>query len=184
MSIIPKINKTARAGTARAKEQYVFIAPVSDIATFPVLSMDTVVISALPTLIATKEFDTIYATGKTISLKDEVSGDVDCKAFLTTVAFSHPGDETAINDFIQKNANQGVVLLSAIRSGESHIVKIAGTPSNPLYLSLEEQDDSEAVRKTLTFKQEQGDEFKTQMFTGALPTITPAPVVPPEGVNV
>ena len=173
MALIPTINKTAQAGTPRAKEQYIFVLQVEDIATFPVMIPDKVLIAALPTLLPSKSFTTIYATGKTISVKDEVSGEVDAKGFMTTVSFAHPGDEQGINDFAQANVNKGAILLSAIKVGDSYSIKVAGTPSNPLYLSLEEQDDSEAVKKTFTYKQEQADAFKTQIFVGELPVVTP-----------
>lgn len=110
----------------------------------------------------------LYMTPTTISRNDTSEGDPDAVAFTQNFTGEHPGDELEFAEFIQNNINTDWLIIST-ECSESKGTRLQGTPCNPMKLTFEGQDDKDAKKGKLTFKQDQRSKFKSAHYYGALP---------------
>lgn len=110
----------------------------------------------------------IQASRPSISTGYEHSGEIDAKVFVDKVEFDYPGDNEAVNNFIEAYANKGVIIIVQSCAGAT---KIYGSKCNPLHLQAEPTDNNEARRTHLTFTQEMGDAFVPRVYTGTIPEV-------------
>lgn len=92
----------------------------------------------------------IYATPSTIKRMDTVEGPPDGKGWIQSLGFEHPGDEVGFEEWKENNVNINLVAMS-FRRGFTD-VKLHGTIEEPLQFEVEEQDDNEALKSTITLK--------------------------------
>lgn len=170
----------AGAGSPVPKSPNVLIIPVDDIKTFKTPEIGDVSMAAADLVLnADAKALAIYMTPSTIKRKDTSDGEDDAVGFTSEFEGEHPGDSAAINNFIEANVNNGVVILSTECSTDTG-TRVQGTPCNPMRMTTESQDDKDAKKITLKFKQSMKSPFKMRHYTGELPAVAPeTPVTPP-----
>jgi hypothetical protein len=147
---IPKTG--ANPGRPRGKDENIIIVRVKDIANFPtrdekgIASASGQNLTLKPGAVAIA----IYATPSTIKRFDAGEGDPDAKGFIQTLAFEHPGDELPFEEWKENNVNENLVAFSFRRNFTD--VKLHGTPEEPLQMEVEEKDDNEGLKTTVTLK--------------------------------
>jgi hypothetical protein len=92
----------------------------------------------------------IYATDRTINAYHTSEGDSDAKGFIQHVDFEHPGSEPEVEEFFENNINEnlGAIVVNC-NAGANDLCKIAGTPCQPLQITVNSQDNNEANKNTV-----------------------------------
>lgn len=158
---IPK--KTANAGRATGKKQYIVLIRLADVKTFT-KDAKNVRVTALA-LVDTAKPIGIYATGSTIKVSETVEGDPDSKGYIHNVGFDHPGNEIEVQEFKEANVNEPMIAL--IGDCMSDDFDVAGTPEAPLDMSKADGEDSKDKKNTAF-------EFKTSYRTAPIGKIAKA----------
>ena len=91
------------------------------------------------------------------------------------VEFEHPGNEKDIKNFVEAFMNKGVVILVKECDGSAAgRVQAFGNKCNPLFLTVERTDSSEANKRKLTWKQDIAGKFLPADYDGELPALAAA----------
>ena len=170
---IPKSSEGA--GVAVPKDPNVIVMLAKDITAEPTREHGSVVLSGNYTLANGAKAIGIYLTPGTIDVGFDTEGDVDAKGFKQTVAGSHPGNDTPLQNFIEGTINEGVVILVKDCNGGSGEVKAYGSKCNPLFLSPESTDNKEANRTQLSWQQDVAQAFLPGIYTGTMPDLADDP---------
>lgn len=155
------------AGAPKPKKPNVTIVFVDDILVFP--PSDTGGVKMLGNIILKDgaRMERVYATIDTQKASHTFEGDPDKEGFLKAFEGSHPGDELAINEYIQNTIGVGVVVIYDVDCNTG-LRKVMGTPCNPLYLKPEFMDDKDGVAHMLKFEQRMRDRFVAKFYEGDL----------------
>ena len=147
---VPKTG--ANPGRPKGKDENIIIVRTNDIETFPTRDANGVKSVAESNLVlkAGAVAIAIYATPSTIKRFDTGEGDPDAKGWLNNLEFEHPGDEVALEEFLENNINENLVAISSRRNWTS--VKIHGTIEEPLQFDAEQQDDKDGLKSTIKLK--------------------------------
>lgn len=164
------------AGSAVAKDPNVIIMFTEDITAEPTRSHGNVAMSGNYALASGAKAVALYLTPSSISAGYDAEGDVDAKGFKHKVEGEHPGDDSAVENFIEAAANKGMVVLVKGCDGTSDgKVKAYGTKCNPLFLSPEVTDSKEGNKTKLAFAQEVAQKFLPGVYSGTMPDLADAP---------
>lgn len=169
---LPKI-KTG-AGAPAPKEPNVLVYRAADVLNFPTRS-GVVAVGNL-TLKEGAKGIALYLTPSTISRGGTTEGDPNEEraAFVDTVSGQRPGDDKHFAGFLQEDLNEGHILITK-ECGDAEGTRLHGTPCNPLYFSVEKQDNREGKFSTLTWTQGQPTKNATLHYTGTTPDVADAP---------
>lgn len=162
---IPK--KADGCGAPIAKQAMVTIIPVDVLSAEPTRVCGDPNMSGDFTFTADGKALNIYATQKTIEILSPMEGEVDAKGFKCGVKFDHPGDNATIRGFVEQYKNKGVIAVVTECSGSGKRQTVCGRICNPLSLLVEPTLNGESTKRTLTFQQEQVDEFGPGYYSGA-----------------
>lgn len=101
-----------------------------------------------------KYMTSVYATQDTIKTNDKTQGDSDAKSVNQSVAFRHPGDQVAIEEYKANwmDENCGII----IQECGSQRMRLYGWPCSPLKLDWEGGSDKDKTGSELTFATAQG----------------------------
>lgn len=159
------------AGCPTAKKSNVIVIDVDDIKTFPTREIGSPVYTADIELNEGATAVAIYGTPATIIASEEYSGDPDAKGVAQGLAFEHPGDSRAIRGFTEAFLNKGVVIIVQECDGTTGTAKVYGTDCNPLFLTPERTDSTEANKRNLAFAQAMPGQLLAADYEGALPAL-------------
>lgn len=159
---IPKAS--AGAGAPLPKNPLITIIDVDDVESEPTRSHGNTAMTGNFTLKTGAKALNIYATPTTIAPGYEVSGDADAKGFIKRLEFTHPGDDKAVNDFLEAFANKGMIAL--VGNCSDGTKKVYGSVCNPLYLSSEPTLNNEATNHRITLQQAMADAFLPGIYSG------------------
>lgn len=156
-------------GAPSAKKPTIIAINVRDIETWPARDPNGVLLVGNIALKASAKAIGIYATHSTIKRNDGSEGDADAEGFNHNVVFDHPGNSLARDVFAQNNVSEDLILIT---QGETSIdTRVHGTPTNPMKMVVEEQDDNEANKATFTFKSALRTKYKSAHYRGTLPAL-------------
>ncbi|WP_313265109.1 hypothetical protein [Sphingobacterium sp.] len=155
-------------GAPKAKDPNIIILLARDILTMP--ARDGVKITTNITLKPGTVGIGLYLTPSSIKRNDNSEGDPDKEGWIQNVVGVHPGDSLEVNEFLEANLGEDFILITKECSTAAS-VKVHGSLCAPLKLTVEEQDDSEGVGKTLTWKSALRSNEKSVFYTGVIPTI-------------
>ncbi len=163
------------AGCPAPKSSDVYLIDVDDIASEPTREVGNTVVDGDLTLAEGAKAVCIYGTPKTINVTEEYSGEADARGVKQGIEFEHPGNSVAIKNHTEAFLNKGVVALVKECNGSSAgRVQIFGTKCNPLFLTVETTNTSEANKRKFTWKQEIVDKFLPGDYQGAMPAAAAA----------
>lgn len=170
------------AGCPAPKSSDVIVMAADDVKTEPTRTVGDTSMTGDFALAEGAKAVTVYGTPSTINLTEEYGGDPDARGVKQGVAFSHPGNSSAIKGFIEHFMNRPVIIIVKECDGsEAGKMEVYGSKCNPLYLSVERTDNNESRKRTLTFKQEMNGKFLPGDYTGALPDLAAAATETVEG---
>jgi hypothetical protein len=157
-------------GRPQGKDPNIIIARTDDILNFPTRDANGVqsAVGQNLTLKPGASAIAIYATPSTIKRFDSVEGEPDTKGWIQNLVFEHPGDEVGFQEWMENNVNINLVSLSFRRGFTS--VKLHGTIEEPLQFEVEEQDDKEALKSTITLKSVMRGP-KSMLYLGTQPAL-------------
>jgi hypothetical protein len=93
----------------------------------------------------------IYATQSTIKISQNNEGDPDAKGFIQSLEFAHPGDNQALEEFLENKVNANLGAIVREKSSVSYM-KLLGTSVEPLQFDVESMDDNENKKSIITLK--------------------------------
>ncbi|QCW20051.1 hypothetical protein [Flavobacterium psychrophilum] len=157
------------AGAPKGKDQYVTIAYVADLVkeAFPRPDENGVLLQGNIIFKPGARFEKIYETDESQKASHKFEGDADAGGFLKSFVGTHPGDELAINEFVQNNIEEPVILLYPIDCNTG-LRKVVGLPCNPMYLKAEFEDSKDGAKHTLTYEQRRRDRHVAKFYSGEI----------------
>jgi len=169
-----------KRGMPRAKNPNVIFIKVSDLMTdaggdytgFPLRAANNVGSSGNLALTVGAKALAIYMTPSTISRNDNSDGEGSGVGIISNFVGEHPGDDEAINQFLQEYLDEDVLILTKECSTGTG-TRLQGTPCNPMKLTFEGQDNNEGVKKTITFTQAARHEYVMMHYSGTMPELLP-----------
>jgi hypothetical protein len=157
-------------GRPRGKDPNIIFVRTDDILNFPTRDANGVqsAVGQNLTLKNGANAIAVYATPSTIKRFDGVEGEPDGKGWIQNLVFEHPGDEVGLQEWMENNVNINLVALS-FRRGFTN-VKLHGTIEEPIQFGVEEQDDKEALKSTITLKSVMRGP-KSMLYLGTQPAL-------------
>lgn len=157
-------------GRPQGKDPNIIIVRTDDILNYPTRDANGVQSAAGQNLTLKPGANAIavYATPSTIKRFDSIEGEPDGKGWINNLVFEHPGDEVTLQEWMENNVNINLVALSFRRGFTS--VKLHGTIEEPLQFEVEEQDDKDALKSTITLKSVMRGP-KSMVYVGTKPTL-------------
>lgn len=149
---IPKVR--VGAGAPKPKEPNVIFILAEDVQTMP--GKDGVVSTSAIELKAGKKGYAVYLTPKSINRFDSSDGETsdEMGGWISNFVGNRPGDDEFFASWLQDHLNEGFLILSK-ECGDAKGKRLQGTPCNPLYMTVEGQDNEEGIMSTLTFASSQ-----------------------------
>lgn len=141
-----KVKNSGRPTLFRSK---VMLFKMSDVKTWPSVDAKGVLASDDLELNVGANAIEIDVVSKTLKVYHTVEGDADKKGNIHNVEFEHPGSELEFEEFVEEWLNEdcGAILMNHDLTN----ARLAGTPGNPLQLTVEDQNDSDGNSNTLKF---------------------------------
>ena len=155
------------AGAPKGKNGNVTVVYVDDILMFPQPDPNGVKLVGNIVLKAGAKMERIYLTDDTQKASAKYEGDADAGGMTKMYEGSHPGDELAINEFVQNNIEVPVVLIYDLDCNTG-LRKVVGLPCNPMYLKPEFEDSKDGVKHTLVYEQRRRDRHVSKFYEGEL----------------
>jgi hypothetical protein len=90
--------------------------------------------------------------------------------WLSNFVGNRPGDDEFFANWLQENLNEGFLILSK-ECGDAKGTRLQGTPCNPLYMTVEGQDNEEGIMSALTFVSGQRSFNKMIHYRGTDPAV-------------
>lgn len=170
------------AGCPSPKSSDVILIDVEDIETEPTREVGNTVVEGDITLKEGAKAVCVYGTPKSINITEEYSGEADARGVKQGVEYEHPGNSVEIKNHTEAFMNKGVVALVKECDGTSAgRVQVFGSKCNPLYLTVETTNSSEASKRKFTWKQEIVDKFLPGDYKGTMPALADAATSASEG---
>lgn len=176
---IPKVR--VGAGAPKPKEPNVIFILAEDVLTMP--TKDGVVSLSNIVLKEGKKARAVYLTPKSINRFDSSDGETsdEMGGWVSNFVGNRPGDDEFFASWLQDHLNEGFLILSK-ECGDAKGTRLQGTPCNPLYMTVEGQDNQEGIMSTLTFASSQRSFNKMIHYRHADPPVhDPAQVNPGSG---
>ena len=147
---VPKTG--SNPGRPQGKDPNIIIFRMDDVLNFPTRDANGIKSEADQHLTFKPGFSAIavYATPSTIKRFDTGEGPADAKGWIQNVVFEHPGDETEFEEWKENNINENLGVCTFRRGFLK--ARIHGTVEEPLQFEVEEQDDNDALKSTVTLK--------------------------------
>lgn len=163
------------AGCPVAKNPNVILIDVDDVLTEPTRSHGNVNMTGDYALKDGAKAIAVYLTPSTISGGYDTEGEDDARGFKHKFEGEHPGNDVALDNFIEHGANRGFILLSTNCDGSAAgVMKAYGSVCNPLFLTPECTDSKEANKTKLSLAQSMPQKFLPGIYSGKLPELAPA----------
>lgn len=160
------------AGCPTPKSSGVYLIDVDDIASEPTREVGNTVVDGDLTLVEGAKAVCIYGTPKSINTTEEYSGEADARGVKQGIEFEHPGNSVDIKNHTEAFMNKGVVALVKECNGTAAgRVQIFGSKCNPLFLTVETTNNTEATKRKFTWKQEIVDKFLPGDYQGKMPAV-------------
>ena len=169
-----RVSLKQKKGAPRPKSSLLVLVPFDEIETWPARGEDDIQATGDLTLAVGAVAIGMYATANTISRVDTQEGDPDAEGFLQTIAFDHPGNSLEFEHFVQKWIGKPFVVISS-ECGDQNGQRLHGWKCNPVYFTVEPQDNNEAVKTTLTWSTRLRSQYKSAFYDGAIPALAPDP---------
>lgn len=167
-----RVSLKKHRGAPTPKSSRIILIPYDEIEAWPTRGNNEVLTTGSFTLTASALAIAMYATSSTIARADTQEGDPDAEGFLQTLTYEHPGNALETETFIQQNLGKPFIAISE-ECGDGQGTRVHGWKCNPVYFSLEEQDNNEAVKKTLTWSTRVRSHYKSGIYQGDLPSLAP-----------
>jgi hypothetical protein len=90
--------------------------------------------------------------------------------WLSNFVGARPGDDEFFAAWLQEHLNEGFLIISK-ECGDDKGTRLQGTPCNPLYMTVEGQDNEEGIMSTMTFVSSQRSANKMIHYRGAMPPL-------------
>lgn len=165
---VPRRNTTNSPGAPTPKNATVIVIDVDTIDSFPERDANGVLLDGAITLLAGEKAVGVYATPGSISRNDASEGDADAEAFTQNGSFKHPGNSLAIDEFAQNWVGKNCVIIT--RGEHVSDTRVHGSPTNPVRITYEGQDNNEANVATFTFVSSMRGK-KAAHYHGAMPAL-------------
>lgn len=165
-----RVSLKQRSGSPKPKSSRIILIPYDDIETWPERAAGAVLTTGNFALKASATAIGMYATGSTISRADTQEGDPDAEGFIHTLTYEHPGNALETEEFIQRNIGKPFIAISE-ECGDGYGTRIHGWKCNPIHFTVEEQDNNEAVKKTLSWATRVRSSRKSGIYQGTIPAI-------------
>lgn len=175
-----RVSLKKTSGAPKAKSSRIILIPYGEVVTWPSRSENDVLVTGDLELAEGAKAIGMYATASTISRADTQEGDPDAEGFMQTLTFDHPGNALETEEFIQKYIGEPFIAISD-ECGDGYGTRVHGWKCNPVYFSLEEQDNNEGVKKTLTWSTRLRTRFKSGIYKGVIPAFAAEAAEGPEG---
>ena len=169
-----RVSLKQKTGAPRPKNSLIVLVPYDDIATWPSRGEDDIKTDGDLELKPDALAIGMYATASTISRVDTQEGDPDAEGFMQTLAFDHPGNSLEFEQFVQKWIGKPFVAITT-ECGDENGQRLHGWKCNPVYFTVEAQDNNEAVKTTLTWSTRLRSKYKSAFYDGAIPELAPDP---------
>ena len=170
------------AGCPSPKSSDIILIDVDDIISEPTREIGNTTATGDITLAEGAKAVCIYGTPKSVTLTEEFSGEADAKGVKSGVEFEHPGNSKEIKNHVEAFMNKGVVALVKECNGTAAgRVQLIGSKCNPLFLTVENTNTSEATKRKFTWKQELLDKFLPADYEGKMPELADAASAVSEG---
>lgn len=165
---IPKIR--TGAGAPKPKSPNAILVLATDVLTMPTKS--GVVSTSDLVLKAEKKGVAVYFTPKSINRFDSSDGESsnEMAGFISNFVAARPGDDEFFAAWLQEHLNEGFLIISK-ECGDALGTRLQGTPCNPMYMTVEGQDNEEGIMSTLTFASSQRSANKMIHYRGADPAL-------------
>lgn len=163
------IPKNPGAAAPVIKSDEIIIVDVDDVATEPTRAFGNTVSTGDLTLKENAKAISIKVSSHSIDCGYDHDGEVDAKGFKERVAFDYPGNNAALDNFIEAYANKGIIAL--VKSCDTGKTKLYGRKCNPLYMKAEPTDNKESSKTHLTFAQEAADAYLPSLYSGSTPAV-------------
>jgi hypothetical protein len=157
----------AGAGAPTGKNPNASVIHVADILAFPDTDENGVKLVGNIVLKLGAKVERIYLTDASQKVSHKYDGDPDAGGLTKTIEGTHPGDELAINEYIQNNLEEPVIIVYDLDCNTNKR-KVVGLKCNPLYLKPEFIDDNSGVKHTLVFEQRRRDRHVSKFYEGEL----------------
>ena len=167
MVSVPK--KTANAGKPKSKKDQIIVFKWSDLETPPARDEKGILIAGDLAFKTGTTASAIYATPSSVKINQKSEGDVDSKATIQQLDFTHPGSELEIDEFLENNLNENLGAM-VIPNDTSLAKKLCGDPGAPLQIEFDSNDDNEGDKNAITLKSVMRGP-KVAHYTGAIPTL-------------
>jgi hypothetical protein len=147
-SLVSVPKKSSNAGRPSGKKSFIVIFRWDDVATYK-RDEKQVKVAAFA-MKAGKKPIAVYATNSSINPYHTSEGDADAKGFIQHVDFEIPGTDLEVEEFFENNVNEnlGAIVLNCDAAANA-LCKIAGTPCQPLQITVNSQDNNEANKNTV-----------------------------------
>lgn len=145
---IPKIR--LGAGAPKPKEPNIYFILSEDVETMP--TRDGVVSTSDITLKAGKKAMAVYVNPKSINRFDSSEGETseEMGGWLSNLEAARPGDDEYFAGWLQEHLNEGFLIITK-ECGDEKGTRLQGTPCNPLFMTVEGQDNQEGIMSNMTF---------------------------------
>lgn len=171
---IPKIR--LGAGAPKPKEANVIFILAEDVENMP--SKDGVVSTSDIVLKDGAKAMAVYLNPKSINRFDSSDGETseEMGGWISNFTGARPGDDEFFAAWLQEHLNEGFLIITK-ECGDAKGTRLQGTPCNPLFMSVEAQDNQEGISSTLTFASGMRSFNKMIHYRGADPALYDAPVI-------
>ncbi|MDR0874220.1 MAG: hypothetical protein LBN27_12270 [Prevotellaceae bacterium] len=171
--MVVKTIKKAYTGNSAPlpKNPNLIVIKVDDIATYPARADDDISSATGVTgnlvLKAGAKAIGLYVTQQSLSRNDTLDGDYPATGYIANVVGIIPGDKQYTVATLHALLNEDLVVIT-LGCEDGTATRLHGAPCAPMALSLEAQDNNEAVQRTSTFKQTNRYKYPSMHYFGAI----------------
>ncbi|WP_162343214.1 hypothetical protein [Cyclobacterium salsum] len=171
---IPKIR--LGAGAPKPKEPNVIFILSEDVESMP--TKDGVKSTSPIVLKDGKKAMAVYMNPKSINRFDSSEGEAseEMAGWLSNFEGQRPGDDEHFAAWLQEHLNEGFLIITK-ECGDALGTRLQGTPCNPLFMSVEAQDNQEGIMSTLTMVSGQRSFNKMIHYRDDDPPVYDPPVI-------
>lgn len=166
MASVPKSG--TNPGRSKPKKDKLIIFNMNDVDSdlWPSRDANGIKITGDISLLPGKSAIHLYFTPGSIKIGNKSEGDPDAKGYIQTVEFDHPGSALQIEEFLENNVNSNIGVI--IQYCDDTVVKLAGSPCNPLQMGVDSMDDNTADKSKITLTSVQRGS-RIAIYEGTLP---------------
>lgn len=163
-----KVSLKKRSASPKPKSGVVQLIPYDLIDSFPARAKNQTVVTGNITLAALAKAIAIEVTARTIDITQPPSGDPDAEGVTQQIVFEHPGIQSDSENFFEEHLGKPFIVISDDCSGDG--ARVVGWKCNPVFLSIESQDNGEGAKTIVTLAQQTRSRMRVGFYKG-----TPVP---------